>query len=115
MTEKKQAAEFAKIIGREKGKKKTSSEDKTSYDRELQTLRKYRETITDILASIKYIEGTGIYTQKKRNAYKISQRGQYGGLVIDLPKLYGHLKVVAHKNGQKKCMINRLTLTHLIF
>ena len=45
--------------------------------------------------------GTGIYTQKKRNAYKISQNGQYGGLVIDLPKLYGHLKVVAHKNGQK--------------
>ena len=45
--------------------------------------------------------GKGIYTQKKRNAYKISQNGQYGGLVVDLPKLYGHLKVVAHKNGQK--------------
>lgn len=46
-------------------------------------------------------KASGIYTQPKRNAYKISQRGQYGGLVIDLPKLYGHLKVVAHKNGQK--------------
>ena len=48
-------------------------------------------------------KGTGIrrYNQPKRNAYKISQNGQYGGLVIDLPKLYGHLKVVAHKNGQK--------------
>lgn len=46
-------------------------------------------------------KGSGIYTQPKRNAYKISQRGQYGGLVIDLPKLYGHLNVVAHKNGQK--------------
>ena len=45
--------------------------------------------------------GEGIYTQKKRNAYKISQGGQYGGLVIDLPKLYGHLKVVAQKNSQK--------------
>ena len=44
---------------------------------------------------------SGIYTQPKRNAYKISQKEQYGGLVIDLPKLYGHLKVVAHKNGQK--------------
>ena len=44
---------------------------------------------------------SGIYTQPKRNAYKISQKGQYGGLVIDLPKLYGHLKVVAQKNGQK--------------
>ena len=46
-------------------------------------------------------KASGIYTQPKRNAYKISQRGQYGGLVIDLPKLYGHLNVVAHKNGQK--------------
>ena len=101
LTEKQQAAEIAKIIGRKKGQKKTPYEDKISYDLELQTLKKYRETINDILASIKYIEGTGIYTQKKRNAYKISQRGQYGGLVIDLPKLYGHLKVVAHKNGQK--------------
>ena len=45
--------------------------------------------------------GSGIYTQKKRNAYKIDQNGQYGGLIIDLPKLYGHLKVIAHKNGQK--------------
>lgn len=46
-------------------------------------------------------KASGIYTQPKRNAYKISQRGQYGGLVIDLQKLYGHLNVVAHKNGQK--------------
>ena len=48
-------------------------------------------------------EGEGIwrYNQRKRNAYKISPRGQYGGLVIDLPKLQGHLKVVAHKNGRK--------------
>ena len=48
-------------------------------------------------------KGTGInkYIQPKRNAYKISQNGQYGGLIIDLPKLYGYLKVVAHKNGQK--------------
>ena len=44
---------------------------------------------------------SGIYTQPKRNAYKISQKGQYGGLVIDLPKLLGHLKVAAHKNGQE--------------
>ena len=48
-------------------------------------------------------EGEGIrrYNQPKRNAYKISQNGQYGGLLIDLPKLHGHLKVMAYKNGQK--------------
>ena len=56
-----------------------------------------------VLTSSKYKpkKGSGIYTQKKRNAYKVSQNGQYGGLVIDLPKLFGNLKVVAHKNGQK--------------
>ena len=50
--------------------------------------------------------GKGIrrYNQPKRNAYKISQKGQYGGLVIDLPKLLGHLKVVAHKNGKVQNM-----------
>ena len=101
--EREQSIEIAKTIGRKKGMKKTSNEDKKSYDIELQTLKKYRETITDLLNPYKYLlsSGKGIYTQKKRNAYKISQRGQYGGLVIDLPKLYGHLKVVAHKNGQK--------------
>ena len=103
MEEREQSVEIAKSIGRKKGMKNTSNEDKRSYDVELKTMKKYRETINDILNSYKYLpkSGKGIYTQKKRNAYKISQRGQYGGLVIDLPKLYGHLKVVAHKNGQK--------------
>ena len=68
---------------------------------ELDTLRKYRKTIDDIKNSWKYrtTKGSGIYTQKKRNAYKIDQNGQYGGLIIDLPKLFGYLKVIAHKNG----------------
>ena len=105
LEEKNKSADLAKKIGAKKGQKKTSIEDKKSYDIELNTLKKYRETITDLLTSFKYIPipqtGDGIYTQKKRNAYKISQKGQYGGLVIDLPKLQGHLKVVAHKNGQK--------------
>ena len=51
--------------------------------------------------AVKAGEGIRRYNQPKGNAYKISQKGQYGGLVIDLPKLQGHLKVVAHKNGQK--------------
>ena len=75
----------------------------TTYQRhkqELPYLKDYLMRLNHIKAAPTYM-GEGIYTQKKRNAYKISQRGQYGGLVIDLPKLYGHLKVVAHKNGQK--------------
>ena len=107
LEERQKAVEIAKAIGRKKGQKKTSADDKKSYDLELQTQRKYRETINDLLSSFKYKpqpqqqSASGIYTQKKRNAYKISQKGQYVGLVIDLPKLYGHLKVVAPKTGQK--------------
>ena len=82
----------------------------TTYQRhkaELPYFKDYLVRLNHIKAAPTYMGedpeslGEGIYTQKKRNAYKISKRGQYGGLVIDLPKLYGHLKVVAHKNGQK--------------
>ena len=67
---------------------------------ELPYLEDYLVRLNQINAAPKYM-GEGIYTQKKRNAYRISQKGQYGGLVIDLPKLQGQLKVIAHKNGQK--------------
>ena len=93
------SVDIAKAIGR--NKRYASPETRASYDVELDTLRKYRKTIDDVINSWKYrtTKGSGIYTQKKRNAYKIDQNGQYGGLIIDLPKLYGHLKVIAHKNG----------------
>ena len=96
------SVDIAKAIGR--NKRYASPDVRASYDLELDTLRKYRKTIDDVINSWKYRTtkgqmGSGIYTQKKRNAYKIDQNGQYGGLIIDLPKLYGHLKVIAHKNG----------------
>ena len=97
--EKLKSAKISKSIGTEKRWNKV---DKNVADKQLKTLNKYREMIQDFLSSLKYIgEGIRRYNQPKRNAYKISQKGQYGGLVIDLPKLYGHLKVVAHKNGQE--------------
>ena len=95
-----------KKLGSQKGslsKNKTREKNKEKIDDltgNIKLLQKYRHRINVIEEGAKTI-GEGIYTQKKRNAYKISQRGQYGGLVIDLPKLHGHLKVVAHKNGQK--------------
>ena len=106
--------EFDKEIGKQI--KKLGSQ-KGSLSKNKTTREKNKEKIDDLTGNIKLLQkykhrinvieegaktiGEGIYTQKKRNAYKISQRGQYGGLVIDLPKLHGHLKVVAHKNGQK--------------
>ena len=48
--------------------------------------------------------GQGIYTQKKRNAYKINpQTGVYGNVNIDVPKLYRQLRLIAHKDGRKVC------------
>lgn len=46
--------------------------------------------------------GTGIYAQKKRNAYKINpQTSGYGNLTIDLRKLYGQLKLIARKGVKR--------------
>ena len=70
--------------------------------KEIEAINRYNTMVKGMKADLeKGGEGIRRYNQPKRNAYKISQRGQYGGLVIDLPKLHGHLKVVAHKNGQK--------------
>ena len=70
--------------------------------KESEVLIRYRKEANKAREGIEQLgEGLKRYNQPKRNAYKISQKGQYGGLVIDLPKLQGQLKVVAHKNGQK--------------
>ena len=46
--------------------------------------------------------GQGIYRQKKRNAYKINPNtGAYGNVRIDVPRLYGQLKLIAYKDGKK--------------
>ena len=98
--EKGKTAEISRSLGLQKRWKKG---DAKKIDERLYTIKKYRQLIQDLIISLKYesTTGKGMYTQKKRKAYKISQKGQYGGLVIDLPKLFGHLKVVAHKNGQE--------------
>ena len=103
----KEIGEKIKDLGRKKGTlnskkslKQNQKEKILELSDDIELLRKYKRRIDIIEEGAKTV-GTGIYTQKKRNAYKISQNGQYGGLVIDLPKLYGHLKVVAHKNGKK--------------
>ena len=115
----KDIGEEIKSLGRKKGvlmkSKKLAGNNKNKIDdvtyilywlvpkglfRDIKLLQKYRDRL-DLIRKGSETLGKGIYTQKKRNAYKISQKGQYGGLVIDLPKLHGHLKVVAHKNGKK--------------
>ena len=69
-------------------------------DNEIKLLQKFRKRIQSFEEGIKTI-GKGMkYTQPKRNAYKIQQNGQYGGLMIDLPKSFGQLRLVASKNGK---------------
>ena len=103
----KDIVEEIKKLGRKKGSlsktQKMRDKNQKQIDgltEDIKLLQKYKHRLSFIEEGAKTL-GEGIYTQKKRNAYKISQGGKYGGLVIDLPKLYGHLKVVAHKNGQK--------------
>ena len=65
--------------------------------KDIKLIQKYRNRIKIIPEGKKTI-GKG-YTRPKRNAYKISSGGQYGNLIIDVPKLMGQLHLVAKKNG----------------
>ena len=95
--------EIQKILYSLTGKMKVKNPiTKNVIKKEMNAIKRYKAMVEGMKADLeKKGEGIRRYNQPKRNAYKISQRGQYGGLVIDLPKLHGHLKVVAHKNGQK--------------
>ena len=93
-------------LGRKKGSLSTTkkSKKKNEYQideltKEIKLLQKYRDRIQIIPEGKKTI-GTG-YTQPKRNAYKISSGGQYGNLIIDVPKLMGQLHLVAKEDGNK--------------
>ena len=66
-----------------------------------------RQALSDYLILIKEIElkkktGKGIrtYRQPKRNAYKINN-GQYGGLLINVPRLINEMVIEAVKDGKK--------------
>ncbi|XP_068697740.1 uncharacterized protein [Montipora foliosa] len=95
-------------LGGDKGRlsknKKSKQQNANEIDlltKEIKLLQKYNKRISVIPEGIQTI-GKGIYTQKRRNAYKIDPKnGVYGGLMIDLPKLFGQLRIVAHKNGEK--------------
>ena len=67
---------------------------------ELKYYEDYLMRLKDIKKAPMYL-GEGIYTQKKRNAYKVNKNGKYGNLIIDLPKLFGQLKVIVHMNNKK--------------
>ena len=80
---------------------KNKTEDEPRLRAKSKLLKKYRDRLKIIPEGLKTTSGEGLHTQPKRNAYKINQYGQYGGLMIDIPKLMGQLRLIASKDGQK--------------
>ena len=81
-----------------KGKGKSKNADQIAeITKDIKLIQKYRSRI-GIIPEGKETIGKG-YTQPKHNAYKISSGGQYGNLIIDIPRLMGQLHLVANKNG----------------
>ena len=64
-------------------------------------LKRYIDRLK-IIPEGKKTVGTGIwkYNQSKRNAYKVSHDGMYGGLFINKPKLLNEMVIEAHRGGQ---------------
>ncbi|XP_078343987.1 uncharacterized protein LOC144629627 [Oculina patagonica] len=94
-----------KDLGRQKGHlstiKKAKAKNKEAIDeltKEIKLIQKYRNRI-QIIPEGKETLGTG-YLQPKRNAYKVQNGGQYGNLIIDVPKLMGQLRLLAKKDGK---------------
>ena len=84
------------------------------------TIDSYGETVKDVINFRKHYssseekKGTGI-KQPKRNAYKIHD-GVYGGLVIDVPRLFNEMKLNVFRGGNllysadaDRSLINLLT------
>ena len=81
---------------------KKNKDEIAEYTEGINIIKKYRQRIGIVEEGAKTLKvGQGIYTQKKRNAYKINpQTGVYGNVTIDVLKLYGQLKLIAHKDGK---------------
>ena len=118
----KQITQLLKEIGREKGglskgpkAKEKNAEKIEQLTNDLKTIQKYRNRISVIPEGLKTV-GSGVkYKQPKRNAYKI-QDGGYGGLVIDVPKLFNEMKLNVFRGGKllyqsdaDRSLINLLT------
>ena len=92
------------IIGLKNTKKKDVSQELKEKEKERKTIDAYSQTINDIISlKTHYLspkKGKGVkYKQPKRNAYKIKDGG-YGGLVIDLPKLFNEMKLNVFRGGK---------------
>ena len=118
----KQITKLLKEIGREKGglskgvkAKEKNAEKIEQLTNKIKTIQKYQKRISLIPEGLKTVGSGGQYKQPKRNAYKI-QDGVYGGLVIDVPRLFNEMKLNVFRGGKllysadaDKSLINLLT------
>ena len=76
-----------------KANRKKNRDEIAEYTEGIDIIRKYRQRIGIVEEGTKTLKtGQGIYTQKKRNAYKMNPNtGVYGNVTIDVPKLYDQL------------------------
>ena len=83
--------------------RKRNKDEIAEYDEGIEIIRKYRQRIGISEEGTKTLKvGKGIYTQRKRNAYKINRNTSvYGNVTTDVPKLYGQLKLITPKDGKK--------------
>ena len=106
-----------KIIGPKKRKDEKDPEI-PGLEKEKETINAYGATVRDVINFQTHYstpkKGKGL-KQPKRNAYKI-QDGQYGGLVLDLPRLFNEMKLNVYRGGKllysadaDKSLINLIT------
>ena len=114
-TYQKTAADFQRWAANQlKGPKKNKNMDQLKKN--LESSKIYENTVHNILEAKRHAatpkKGSG---QPKRNAYKI-QDGSYGGLVVDLPRLFNEMKLNVYRGGKllysadaDKSLINLIT------
>ena len=94
------------------------NKDMKQLNKNLESSKIYENTVHNIMEAKRHAKtpqkGKGL-KQPKRNAYKI-QDGQYGGLVIDLPRLLNEMKLNVFRGGKllysadaDKSLINLIT------
>ena len=117
----KEVKDKSKKIGYEIGglKRKNHQDLIPAKEQEKETIDAYGETVRDVKNFKKHYssdekKGKGL-KQPKRNAYKI-QDGVYGGLVIDVPRLFNEMKLNVFRGGKllysadaDRSLINLLT------
>ncbi|KAL9952815.1 hypothetical protein ACROYT_G040126 [Oculina patagonica] len=82
------------------GKRRSSNRIiKNNARKDQEILSKYRTVIKGINLREKKGEGIRSYKRPKRNAYKINN-GQYGGLLINMPRLINEMVIEAVKDGK---------------